>query len=448
MEALSGTGPERTRIVAVTSVELTMMGTTIRQDSTATTVCDGRMRPLRQEYAISSGGSTMTVRALYGPTTVTCTMVAGGAPSKKELPIPKGASIAADSSFLSLGAHPKVGAKTTVLYLNPLTVSLDKAVLVVEAVRQVELSGTAYDAVRVSATTPLGKVTSWEAASGETLWATLPLGMAMYRMPENDARSPDAAEPAHRDLGVAREEPEAPTPAGDFAVATAIVPDRPIEAPRAVRRLDIELSGLPSDLRPISDGRQTARPVAGGTEITGSYLFAVQADARRLASDGSGDGRYLKAAPYLDLDRREIRDLARKLRGPRGDARATASRIRGWVNRELTGDYGIGVPRSAVDVLRRKRGVCRDYATLFAAIARAAGVPTRLVGGIVYAEGRFYYHAWVECWVGAWQPYDATLGTDFVDATHVKLAHGDPTDMMQVYRAIGKLQARVRTVGR
>jgi transglutaminase-like putative cysteine protease len=188
--------------------------------------------------------------------------------------------------------------------------------------------------------------------------------------------------------------------------------------------------------------------VAGGTEITGSYLFAVQADARRLASDGSGDGRYLKAAPYLDLDRREIRDLARKLRGPRGDARATASRIRGWVNRELTGDYGIGVPRSAVDVLRRKRGVCRDYATLFAAIARAAGVPTRLVGGIVYAEGRFYYHAWVECWVGAWQPYDATLGTDFVDATHVKLAHGDPTDMMQVYRAIGKLQARVRTVGR
>jgi hypothetical protein len=102
-----------------------------------------------------------------------------------------------------------------------------------------------------------------------------------------------------------------------------------------------------------------------------------------------------------------------------------------------------GVPRSAVDILNKPSGVCRDYAILYTALARAAGIPTRLVAGLVYMNGSFYYHAWAESFVGEWVPFDATLSTDFVDATHIKLTEGHATSMFVMAQIIGKLKAEV-----
>jgi len=42
-----------------------------------------------------------------------------------------------------------------------------------------------------------------------------------------------------------------------------------------------------------------------------------------------------------------------------------------------------------------------------------------------------------------WVAFDATLPTDFVDATHLKFAQGDPTAMFQAIRVVGQLKAEV-----
>jgi len=117
--------------------------------------------------------------------------------------------------------------------------------------------------------------------------------------------------------------------------------------------------------------------------------------------------------------------------------------IRAWVNINMKSKADIGIMRSAVDVLHGKTGVCRDYAVLYAALARAAGIPTKMVSGLVYFEGRFYYHAWAESFVGEWVPFDATLTTDFVDATHIKLAEGEATSMFDMVKTMGALKAEV-----
>ncbi len=88
-------------------------------------------------------------------------------------------------------------------------------------------------------------------------------------------------------------------------------------------------------------------------------------------------------------------------------------------------------------------GVCRDYAILFAALARNRGIPAKVVAGLTCVDGSFYYHAWVECFVGEWVPFDATLPTDFVDATHIKLAEGDATSMFGMAKVIGSLKAKI-----
>ena len=119
----------------------------------------------------------------------------------------------------------------------------------------------------------------------------------------------------------------------------------------------------------------------------------------------------------------------------------------------MTPDASIGVPRSASDILNRRRGVCRDYATLFAALARSAGIPTRLCAGVVYADMNgtpaFFYHAWDECYVGSWVAidptlYDASLGINYVDATHIKFAQGEVTEMYDAVSVVGKLKISIQ----
>ena len=115
----------------------------------------------------------------------------------------------------------------------------------------------------------------------------------------------------------------------------------------------------------------------------------------------------------------------------------------------MTPDASIGVPRSASDIYEKRRGVCRDYATLYGAIARAAGVPTRLCTGIVYANGRFFYHAWAESYVGEWVTFDPTLydpahPVSYVDATHIKFAQGDVMQMFEVVAIVGRLHLTVQ----
>ena len=76
-----------------------------------------------------------------------------------------------------------------------------------------------------------------------------------------------------------------------------------------------------------------------------------------------------------------------------------------------------------------------------------AGIPTRLCGGVLYYHDGLYYHAWDECQLtdspDGWYAFDATLPTDFVDATHIKFSQGDVTDMFGATRVVGHLKAEV-----
>lgn len=441
-ENITEEGQRRVRLTSEGSVTVEMMGTRVKQDSLIVSTCDESLRPLTQQYRITSNASEMVIRAEYRERTVEVEVRAGGAPSKRTLTIPADGQLIADSSFLGQGAEPKVGAKSVVYYLNPLTVSLEKAELIVEARESVTYAGNNHEAFRIVAKTPLGTIRSWEDPPGRILWADLPLNMTMCRLTAEEALKSDTPIPA-------RSVSSSPTGANlslpeDFAVATSVAPDRPIPEPRKLRSLTLKLTGMPQELKPISDERQKVEAIAGEP---GAYRYEIRVPASprgavALPVRTPAMARYLSRDAYVETNHPEIRRIAEQLRDRRSAAR-TASRIRAWVHSQMKPDYSIGVLRSASDILRRRRGVCRDYTILFAAIARAAGVPTRLVGGLVYADGRFYYHAWVECWTGRWVAYDATLPQDFVDATHVKLSQGDAHDMMRVYQAIGKLSVRI-----
>jgi len=103
------------------------------------------------------------------------------------------------------------------------------------------------------------------------------------------------------------------------------------------------------------------------------------------------------------------------------------------VQRMLSGHADFLGYSDALTALHTGSGDCTEFALLLAALARAQGIPTRVVAGLAYSDrfsGKkdvFSPHAWVQAWDGArWRSYDAALNG--FDSTHVALAvgSGDP----------------------
>ena len=439
-------GKPATSVESYTRVELEVLGNSVGQTIESTTYTSAAGKLLHQFFKISSGFADMVVKADYTPEKVVCSLTSDENTNTKTLKIPPGATIVSDSTTGGLISKLR-GAGADFLYLNPLTLSLEKLHVAMKGKEVVTLGGKEFTALRVHSTTPMGSFTSWETETGGLLKAEMPLGMVMVREEPAIAQNLSSTQPEFKVVGTATAVAAtvSPTykPPSDFALATALTVEKPIENPREITALSMKVSGISDKERAISDSRQRALAIP---EEMGAYFYSVRAEkfdaetAVSLPISDSALAPYLQSGPYLDIGDSGIKETAAKIRGEERNSYKVAQAIRKWIHDAMKPDYTIGVPRSCTDVLKRPRGVCRDYATLFAGIARAAGIPTRLAGGITYAQGKFFYHAWVECWVGKWVPFDATLAQDFVDATHVKFSHGDVPEMYNVGSIVGRIK--------
>jgi hypothetical protein len=84
---------------------------------------------------------------------------------------------------------------------------------------------------------------------------------------------------------------------------------------------------------------------------------------------------------------------------------------------------------NSADIFDSKSGDHLQRAVMFTSFARAAGLPVRMVGGMVYRDGYFYFHTWPEAWFGKWIPVDPTLAQFPADVTHIPLAQGSLGDI-------------------
>ena len=100
-------------------------------------------------------------------------------------------------------------------------------------------------------------------------------------------------------------------------------------------------------------------------------------------------------------------------------------------------------PPSAVRVLQNPQGDCNEAATLFVALARSTGLPARTVSGLLYLDGRFYYHAWAEVYLSSWVPVDPTYDQFPADAAHLRFATGGLARQVELLPLIGRLKLEV-----
>ncbi len=98
---------------------------------------------------------------------------------------------------------------------------------------------------------------------------------------------------------------------------------------------------------------------------------------------------------------------------------------------------------SAVETLKSGFGDCGEHAVLLAALLRAAGIPARVVMGLVYMKsGRgYYYHAWVSAYTGQWVFADPSHGLFPADRDRIPLMIDDTGER---YLQLSKLFGRIR----
>ena len=211
---------------------------------------------------------------------------------------------------------------------------------------------------------------------------------------------------------------------------TLIVPSRPIPEPQKLKEAVYLLrtsagSGTPF----ISDVGQKSESQGNGVyKVT--VTLPVRPPAEAIFKDAPlqdpSYAPYLKPSPYLQSNDSEVMALAKQIAGTESNALTLAQRIQQGVYMKISKkNLGTGFAAAAT-VAKTLEGDCTEHAVLSAAIARALGLPSRVVMGMVYAPtgsmaGNFGYHMWAEVLVApnVWWPVDAAFGR--YDVTHIAM---------------------------
>lgn len=215
----------------------------------------------------------------------------------------------------------------------------------------------------------------------------------------------------------------------------------PIKEPKKLTGLAVEISEWNDALPLLQEGGQQADKLGGGRVAfrTGSL---VKQNIGQVVSKPKES--YLGAADKIESDAPEIKTQSQILAAGVKNQEMLAKKIAGWTAEWLKDSVDDG--GGALASFKSRSGNCQTHARLYTALARAAGIPTRFVSGLVLLEGKgFLYHSWAESYIGdSWLSVDPTYSQLPADPTHIKLLEGHlPEDMLPIIAIIGRIRMTV-----
>ncbi|MDI6744968.1 MAG: transglutaminase-like domain-containing protein [Thermodesulfovibrionales bacterium] len=181
--------------------------------------------------------------------------------------------------------------------------------------------------------------------------------------------------------------------------------------------------------------------------VTVSFNASIRAELRSMDSNApfplsgisGNDAVFLKPTQMVQSDNEEIIALSRKLTGNARTTYDAVNAVLNWVADNVK--YVYNPPQyDAMYTLKTGKGNCQNFAHLSMALLRAAGIPSRIVGGIslkrqwkVPVENGYLVqdmgqggHAWMEIFFPdlGWLSYDPQQSRQFTSTRHIKQTHG------------------------
>lgn len=389
------------------------VGLPVTTEERSVETTDGR--PLGFSTLTRLSGLESTVEGTLGADgNLALLMRSGKSEQRRAMPWPTGAVLAEGARLAEQRHGLEPGTRYEVLSFQPSTLSALPVSVEVMGAEAVEVDGLRRRLVRVDQVAafegaPL-RMSAWVDADHAVLRATMPLMGMAFEMVACDEACATA--------------PNQPTDILDRAM---------VAAPRALAPAE-RASGLVYALRVRGDDAARIPSLAEQrAERDGRrWRVVVDPDDGARAGDDPPVADDTAATRWLNHDEASVAALAREAAGmqPPSDRAELMRRlerfVRGYIdNKSMRVGYA-----SAAETVASREGDCTEHAVLLAALARALGVPARVVNGLAYAPqfaGRdnvFVPHAWVKAWDGRrWVSYDAALPG--FDAGHIALSVGD-----------------------
>ena len=234
----------------------------------------------------------------------------------------------------------------------------------------------------------------------------------------------------------------------DLFVFGSVKIDQPLGDPRTLSSLMIEVTAKEGAV--LKSGPcQTVTREESGTFLcrTGpAYANKVQATAKEIEE-------CLKATDTYPGNHPKVQALVKKALGDAKTPREKVDRLVHFVSGYIQPDIATR-PRSLLQLLEVRKGVCSEFALLFTTLARAAGIPARVAAGLVYVgddQKAFGPHAWNEVVLdGYWVSVDPTWNETEINPTHIRFGGGsdDPTWLTAFLSTFGKLSFKVVEIQR
>jgi hypothetical protein len=225
----------------------------------------------------------------------------------------------------------------------------------------------------------------------------------------------------------------------DFSLVRS---EPPIKNGVKLTGLSLEISGWNDDLPLLQGGGQVAQKLSAGRVVFKTGTLAEVVAVTPATADKATT--YLQPTEKIEsndaLIMTQARLLAKETKGVEELVRKLAAWTADWL-KDSVDDGG-----SAVASFLSKRGNCQTHARLYTALARASGIPTRFVSGLVHQEGKgFLYHSWAESFIsGRWVAVDPTYNQFPADPTHLKLLEGHlPEDLAPIITIIGRIRIQI-----
>jgi transglutaminase-like putative cysteine protease len=370
------------------------------------------------DFTLKAEASSMDIKGAVVKKELVLDILTGGETRKEHIKLSEPIYLTPNlrPAVVLMGLEP--GRRYRFPLFNPATMSTQDAFISVEARETIKVGDADQTIYKLKESVGGMEAIAWITEAGETIKEESPLGYSLLRETKTEALKLDKRGPAVDIISLVR------------------IETRPIDNSGQVKSLKARLSNAPFEGFELSGGRQAwTDGVVDVQAISGQGSYLLPYGGKDHAED-------LRPTMLIQSDDPNIREQAARIIGKERDARAAAEKINAWVYNALVKQPVVSIP-SAVEVLRQRTGDCNEHTTLYTALARAVGIPTRMAAGIVYMKNGFYYHAWPEIWLGDWVAIDPTFNQFPADATHIRFVVGDLAKQAEILKLVGKLKVDV-----
>lgn len=303
--------------------------------------------------------------------------------------------------------------------LNPASLTNEDRRVVLEEIRPLKVGINVFNIYRFR----VGDLFVWSNENGVVVKESYPTGITLY----NSQFKGTMESPPVKILF-------------DYSSLPFLKSNITLQSPETLKSLKVRIKGLRLNHQLYKDT---------STTLDGDVLNIEKEDIEELKKKGpklpynkETLDDYIRADEWIKSDYEPLSNTGRIYARSYNNAFGFVNYLNGYLY-TLIRTMPVFILVDSSDILKTLSGDYIERALMFATYSRSAGLPTRLIGGLVYLKGYFYYHVWPEVWFDKWVPVDPTFAQFPADVTHIPLRGGRLDEVVSIVDNLSNIEIEI-----